>query len=98
MKLNLQIAFFTLLLGLTSCLDENQKTEQLPSINSNQPILSAEDTDKRLEQIIENLDEEEEIEISELETEQEIQEETSQESPKPNKKMQKYDNDKTFED
>jgi Skp family chaperone for outer membrane proteins len=99
MKFKLQIVFFILLLGLTGCLEKNQKTEQLPSINPNQPIFSAEDAENRLEKIIEKLDEEDEIELSELEADEEAQEEeSSQESLKPPKKTQRYEGDKTLED
>ena len=59
MKLKFQIVFFSLLLGLAGCFGDDE-TEQAVSEEPGQPDFSQVDADRRLETVINNLEEEDE--------------------------------------
>jgi len=59
MKLIFQIMFFTLLLGLAGCFEDDER-EQAISEEREQSDFSSANADKRLETVIDNLEEEDE--------------------------------------
>jgi hypothetical protein len=84
MKLKFQIIFFTLLLGLAGCFEDDD-TEQAASEEREQAAFSPADADKRLETVIDNLEEEEEnkeeeqVSLEEYLEEQEVLKEEQEE-------------------